>query len=420
MTIPQIISLSIIIFIGVISFKKGTDLLSPAKVFLFVWAVCILLVEFKFSGFQHQWSAFSWFVLLSGLLSFLLGIFIAYSLRVETKQFTVNEIRSRILTNKDFDRQRLFITISLLFFAYFVSLILEFIIEGYIPLFHPRPDRARIEFSVFGLHLFVSQMPAILLLITEYFVLGSESSKKTVLAVLIFIITFFSYFLILQRFNYMYWLVMAIAVLYYASRKINFRNTLIFSVLFFSFLGAITTIRLSQYATQYLHVVSKMKYSFEYASFSGPYMYIVMNLENLARAVDKLEVHTYSIMTFDWLYALVGLKHWLKDYFHIIPRPHLISNYNTYPFLWEYYYDFGIAGIILLSMCTGLVIGLVYYYMRSRGTIDGVVYYGICLFFIMISFFTNPITFLNTISNMLVLWAVHRFFIYNPKSTNNL
>ena len=415
MTIPQIISLAVIILTVAISFRKGSDLLSPARVFIFVWSICILLVEFKFSGFQHQWTAFSWFVLLSGLISFLAGIFISYSLRASAKLFTINEIRNRIIVNEDIDKQKLFITISLLFTAYLVSLILEFVIEGYIPIFHPKPDRARIDFSVFGLHLFVSQMPAILLLITEYLVLGSENKRKTVLSLLIFLVTFLSYFLILQRFNYIYWLVMAIAVLYYASKKINFKNAIIFSILFLSFLSAITSIRLSQYATQYLHVVSKMKYSSEYASFTGPYMYIVMNLENLARAVDKLEVHTYSAMTLDWLYALVGLKHWMKDYFHIIPRPYLISSYNTYPFMWEYFYDFGILGVIILSLVTGLIIGSVYYYMRRKGRMDGVVYYGICLFFIMISFFTNPITFLNTISNMIVLWAVHRFFIYKTR-----
>lgn len=415
MTIPQLISLTLIIITFYFSLKKGSDFFSPAKIFLLVWSVCIFLAEFKFSGYQHQWSFYSWFVLLSGLIAFLIGLYIAYIIRAGTKLLSVAEIRDKIKTSTEFNRQRLFITISFLFAAYLISLILEFIIEGYIPLFHPRPDRARIEFSVFGLHLFVSQMPAILLLIVEYFVLGSESKNKTIVAVSYFIITFFTYFLILQRFNYVYWLVMTVALLYYATRKINFRNTALFLTAFILFLQLLTSIRLSQYATQYLYVVSKMKYSSEYASFTGPYMYIVMNLENLARAVEKLEVHTYSAMTFDWIYALSGLKHWMKDYFNYIYNPYLNSSYTTFPFIWDYFLDFGLVGILILPLLTGLIIGLVYYYMRSKGSLDGVVYYGICLFFIMISFFTNPITFLNTISNMFVLWAVHRFFIYKPQ-----
>ena len=259
MNIPQLISLTLIIITLYFSLKKGSDLFSPAKVFLFVWSVCIFLAEFKFSGYQHHWSLYSWFVLLSGLFSFLLGLYISYIIKANSKLLSIAEIRDKIIISKDYSKQRLFTTISFLFFAYLVSLILEFIIEGYIPMFHPRPDRARIDFSVFGLHLFVSQMPAILLLIVEYFVLGSESKYKTVAAISYFFVTFFTYFLILQRFNYVYWLVMTFALLYYATRKINFTNTILFLTTFIAFFYLLTTIRLSQYATQYIHVISKMK-----------------------------------------------------------------------------------------------------------------------------------------------------------------
>lgn len=419
MTIPQIISLAIILFLIAISFKKGSDLLSPARVFLLVWTVCILLVEFKFSGFQHQWSSFSWFVLISGLFSFLLGLFISYALQADKSLLSINEIRGRIKQNIKFDRQRLFITISLLFTAYIISLIIEIVLEGYIPIFHPKPDMARMEFGVFGIHLIVSQMPVILFLIVEYLVLGSESRKRKFNVLIFFVIVFITYFLLLQRFNYIYWIVISLTLLYYATRKINFKNIAIFSVFFASFLSILTTIRVSQYATQFMHVISKMKYSAEYASFTGPYMYVVMNLENLARAVDKLETHTYSAMTLDWLYALFGLKHWLKDYFDFIPRPFLNSSFNTYPYMWEYFYDFGTGGVVLISLSLGLIIGLIYYSMRVRGTLDSVIYYAVCLFFILISFFTNIFTLLNVVISILLLWSVHRFFILFPHKGNN-
>lgn len=418
MTIPQLISLTLIIITLYFSLKKGSDFFSPAKIFLLVWSVCIFLAEFKFSGYQHQWSLYGWFVLLSGLFSFLLGLYISYIIKADSKLLSVAEIRNKIKISTDYSKQRLFITISFLFAAYLISLIIEFIIEGYIPIFHPRPDRARMDFGIFGIHLFVSQMPVILFLIVEYFVLGSESRKKTVVSVTFFIITFFTYFLILQRFNYVYWLVMSIALLYYATRKINFRNSVLSLAVVISFLSILTSIRVSQYATQFIYVISKMKYSSEYASFTGPYMYTVMNLENMARAVDKLETHTYSALTFDWLYALFGLKYWMKDYFNIDPRAFLISSYTTYPFHWYYFYDFGVLGVVVLSLSVGLLIGLIYYYMRIRGTLDGVIYYGICLFFILISFFTNLFTLLNVVISILLLWTVHRFFIYRPISRN--
>lgn len=416
MTIPQIISLIILVFIAYLSLKKGNDVFSPAKVFLAVWSSCIFLTEFKFSGYQHQWSLYSWFILLIGLFSFLLGLYISYIINAGSKLLSVEEIRNKIKISTDYSKQRLFITISFLFASYFISLILEFIIEGYIPIFHPRADMARMDFGIFGIHLIVSQMPVILFLIVEYFVLGSESRKNTIISVTFFIITFFTYFLILQRFNYVYWLVMSIALLYYATRKINFRNSVISLTVFISFITILTSIRVSQYATQYLYIISKMKYSSEYASFTGPYMYIVMNLENMARAAEKLETHTYSALTFDWLYAFFGLKHWMKDYFNIDPRAFLISSYTTYPFHWYYYYDFGVLGVVFFSLSVGLIIGLIYYFMRIRGTLDSVIYYSICLFFILISFFTNLFTLLNVIVSILLLWTIHRFFILqSPK-----
>lgn len=419
MTIPQVISVAVIALILILSFRRGTDLLSPARVFLLVWSVCILLVEFKFSGFQHQWTFFSWFILISGIFSFLLGLFISYSLKSDKNLLSINDIRNKIKNNICIDRQRLFITISVLFLAYIFSLMIEILLEGYIPILHPKPDMARMEFGIFGIHLIVSQMPVVLFLIIEYLILGSESRKKTIIIILFFIVIFFTYFLLLQRFNYVYWLVISLTLVYYATRKINFKNVFISVAFFASFLSILTSIRVSQYATQFLHVISKMKYSSDYASFTGPYMYIVMNLENLARAVDKLETHTYSAMTFDWIYALVGLKHWIKDYFNIIPRPYLNSSFNTFPFMWEYFYDFGILGVVIFSLSLGIIIGILYYSLRIRGTLDSVVYYAICLFFILISFFTNVFTLLNFVISIILLWIIHRFFILIPKTKND-
>ena len=411
MTIPQIISLTIIITIVIFSLKKGSDLFSPARVFLLVWSVSIFLAEFKFSGYQHQWSAYSWFVLLTGLLSFLLGLYISYILNADRKLLSVSEIRNKIKANKEYDKRKLFTIITLLFFAYIISLVLEFILRGYIPIFHPRPDRARIDFAMFGLHLFVNQMPVILFLIVEYFIHGFKSKNKTFILSFYFIITFFTYFLILDRFSYVYWLVMSFALLYYMTRIINIRTTIISFSFFYIFFSFVTSIRLSKYATQYLYVISRMKFSPEFASFTGPYMYLVMNLENFSRGIEKLEIHTYSAMTFDWIYALFGLKHWMKDYFGYIYNPFLISNYTTYPFLWNYYLDFGLIGIFIFPLIIGIIVGLIYYNMRTKGTVAGVVAYCFCIFFVIISFFTNVLTMLSIVSNIIVLWFVHKFFI---------
>jgi oligosaccharide repeat unit polymerase len=418
MTTIQIICLITIIFILVFSFRKNLDLFSPARIFTLLWAVLIFLIEFKFSGFQHVWATHSWIVLLIGLFAFILGIYISFVNKSDTKVFTINEIRERIKQSKPlYNRDNFFYILTFLVAAYFFSLIAEIMIEGYIPVFHPEPDVARVDFGVFGLHLFVQQMPVILFLVIEFFIIGSGSRFRKIAAVIFFILVFLSYFLLMQRFNYFYWLVMTFGLMYYSTRLMNFRNSVILLGSFFTFFFWLTTIRLSQYAAQFYYVTSKMNYHPKYASFTGVYMYLVMNVENFARGVVRLENHTYSAMTLDWIYALTGLKHWMKNYFGYVHNPHLNSGYTTFPFLWDYFIDFGILGVTILPIITGYLIGRLYYYMRSKGTLEGVVYYSICLFLLLISFFVNPLTMLSVVSNIFVLWLIHRYFIYKKVQT---
>jgi oligosaccharide repeat unit polymerase len=284
-------------------------------------------------------------------------------------------------------------------------------IEGNVPIFSSRIDRARIEFGVFGLHLIVNLQLAIMFLVVEYVAAkGGKKSCKFIMWI-IFIITLISFALLLQRFNFFVWAVMTIGLLYYASQLIKLKRVILIIFIFFGFLGGIQSIRLSQYISQYIYVISKMNFPKQYAFFTEPYMYISMNLENMARAVEKLENFTYGVMTFDPLYALFGLKHWIANYFTIDSRPFLTSSYNTFAFHWYYYQDFGIVGILLLPFVTGFIIGLIYYKMRTSAKLKWVVLYSICLALLVISFFTNPLILLNFISNFFILWFIHQFFI---------
>jgi len=177
MTIAQVISLLIIILILTLSVKKGTDLFSPAKVFSLIWAVVILLTEFKFSGYQNNWTLFSWITLTIGLCSFLLGLYITYYLYLGKPLIPIKTIRENIQITDKFDLRKLHIIIVLLFTAYIISYIVEVISFGTLPILSPNPDRARIDFGIFGFHLFVNLQPVIMLLCIEYLVLKTKNEK---------------------------------------------------------------------------------------------------------------------------------------------------------------------------------------------------------------------------------------------------
>lgn len=412
MTLPQFITLSVFFIVLFFSFRKGNDLASPAKAFLLLWCFAIFLCEFKFSGFQYKWNYLSWTVFITGLCSFLIGNYSAYIVNIGKPLKSIVEIRSLIQTPGKFNNQKLFNINIILFLLYSFSYVFELLVIGNLPIFSSHFDKARIDYGIFGIHLFVNFQFIIMFLNSEYLIIEKKQKHKKFLIWLIFFITALSFALLLQRFNYFIYMVMTFALFYYGSKAITFRKIIITLVVFFGFLGLIQTIRLSQYASQFMYVVSRMKYGREWAFFTEPYMYIVMNLENFARMVANLNYHTYGLLTADWLAALFGIKHWATAYFAIDARVFVNSNFNTFVFLSYYYYDFGLIGVLILPLLTGLFIGFNYYNMRKTGELRYIVNYSVCLSVIIISFFTNPLVMLAWVVPIFILWIIHKYFFY--------
>lgn len=406
MTIIQIVSLIILFFIIGINFKKDTDILSPGKVFLVIWSVVLFITEFKFSLFQHTWSLFAWITLLMSIIAFSSGNLIANTVLISHRLYSLESIRSNFRMKK-FNLSKLLVFLIGLFIIYLSAWTLEIILYGEIPIFSLQPDKARSEFGVFGIHLIVNLFPSILFLCIEYFVLQTTQTKHKIFVWAIFIITFFSYFFLLQRLNYFFWGTLTFTFLYYSSNSLNLKKIITGLIILIIIMWGINSIRVAQYATQYLYVISKMKYSSDYASLTGPYMYIVMNMENFANGVNRLQQHSYGILSGDWFVALIGIKSWLAEYFNVDYRKFVYSSYNTYPIFWNFYYDFGLIGVVISSLVLGYLSSLFYFLFRITMRLKYMVMYGIILFGIVMSFFTNIFTSLNFMANILLLWWVN-------------
>jgi oligosaccharide repeat unit polymerase len=134
-----------------------------------------------------------------------------------------------------------------------------------------------------------------------------------------------------------------------------------------------------------------------------------MNLENFARAIDKLDHHTYGFYTFDFVLAIVGLKHWIQGYFGFDDTPYLISGYNTYTSYWIYLRDFGIIGVFLFPLFLGLLFGSIYHAMRRRPDVKNIAAYGLALFVILFTFYNNPLAYLwymyTVAAFVVILWS---------------
>lgn len=412
MSIVSLFCFSVCLLIFFLCIRKGVDIFSPARVFGFIWAFTIGITDLKFSRLQNEWPIYVWGVLLISILFFLLGIFVVYVSSMYSRKFSVDQIRKKI-KSQIVQENRLFLSIVILVFAYIVSLSVEVISFGNFPLFDASPDRARIEFGLFGIHLFVGAMPLILLLIIEYFLFVKNYLVKKIILVLFFAIVFGSYFFLLVRFSYVVFICTSICVVYYTSKLLNIKNTTIVTIIFFFLFAYLLEFREAKYAEHFIYIISDLKFSETYAAFAGPYMYIAMNLENLANVIVKLDYFTFGYYTFDFLFALTGLKHWLANYYGLIERIYSTGGFNTYPFFYPYYRDFGLLGITIGTFLLGALINTVYIWMKYTASIHAIILYACLNFVLLISFFTNPLTMLNYIFMISMLLIIH-WFVFRP------
>ncbi len=412
--------ISLICFIGfvllLVSFlKKESDPFSPGRLFLLIWFFAIGLTDLKLSQLQIQWTSFSWTMLYLALFSFLTGIFIVYVVNFNKPLDRIIYIRYKI-SNYPINSNLLYRYIIILFMVYLISFFISYLVIGFLPYFTKYPGLARTDWGIFGFGLLIQAFPSIIYMIVLYYLVSKKHTLKKIILALVFGVTFISYGFFLQRYYIIFVIIVSAISLYYCSRLINFKNVLIITAIVVSIIYSMTFIRLSTAIANYLYYLSRMKFSIKYAFLTEPYMYIVMNLENFANAVDKMQKFTYGIFSFDFLFALTGIKHPLVEYLHLSEYPNIVSiNFNTYTMFFIYYRDFGVIGLALIPLFIGMIISMAYYNMRRNPNLNTISMYAILAFVIIFSFFVPIISFLHFMFNLLIIFIVTKTITLHKK-----
>jgi len=406
MSIVSSISFVAAIVILATCLPRGTDPFSPGRIFGFMWCFAIGLADLKFSGLQHEWSAFSWLMLGIGLGSFLAGVYVMFVLRLSDPRVSLERMRA-MMTSGPTDHRLLFYVIVVAFLVYAAAYATSALVKGYVPLFTRYPSIMRTRFTVFGVGILIHLAPAIMFFVVEYLVLVRNQYSSKVFCGGIFAVTAGSYFLLLQRYDYAVWTVLTVVFLFYSSRVIRLRTFILPALVFAGLVYVIQSIRFVGHIQNYLYVVSKMKFDVAYAGWTEPYMYIVTNLENFARAVTRLDHNTFGYYTLNALMAFTGLKHWLAEYFALVETPYLNSGYNMYTFLWEFYRDFGVVGLAIFPFLLGLLFSWLYYRLRMHPIPVNVAAYGLAVFVMLMSFFNLPLALLHFVFNVAVIVFVN-------------
>ena len=330
-----------------------------------LWSFILGVGEFKFSRLQNPWSSFDWFMATLGLLTFLTGVYISYTINLDKPFLKVSQIKE-IIKKEGINEVYLFRFIVIYFLICLFSFIIEWQIEGYIPLFTSRPDKARVIFGIFGLHHILNSINAVLFLIIQYFIFVKAKVKKKLLLILVFILSMGNYVLFVQRFGFFIFLMMSFCLFYYTSKKVRLRTYIIFAAIGIFLIVGIQSLRTTELINAYLFYDSKMKFSTQYSEFTLPYMYISMNMENFVKYYSHIENHSFGFFTFDFLFEGSSTRRLISEYFGFKKLGFFIGGYNTYPFFWPYYYDFGIAGLAIIPFIIGFIISEIYYYLHRN------------------------------------------------------
>lgn len=407
MSILSILCFALCLLILATLLRKGSDVVSPARLFAILWILAIGLADLKLSAMQYRWTTEEWLRLAIAVGSFLAGCYIVFVANAHRRLLTVSEIRA-VLSRAPLNERRFFAAIIIVFAAYAVSFAASYAIKGFVPLLTTQPSVMRTRFTVFGFGLVVHAAPAIMFFVTQYVVLVKGRGGRKLILTAVFLVTALSYFLLLQRFDYAIWAVASFVFLYYASRYVRLRTLSIPVAAFVALFLWIQSLRLVGHIENYIYYASRMRFDIAYAALTEPYMYVVANLENFARASTLLDRHTWGMSSFDFLFALSGLKHWAREYFAVADTPNIMGGYNTYSFFWTFFRDFGYPGIFLFPLALGAGLSALHVSLRTAPDLLRASMYALAVFVILISFFHNALAMLQFVFIALVVYAVHR------------
>lgn len=266
---------------------------------------------------------------------------------------------------------------------------------GYIPFLVRGVPHAYSYFHVTGVHYFTVSCvlaPAlgVLFFVTDR---GRSGQAKRLLAAAAVLIALAIPILCVSRFQLI--LAVALAVFVYILWEGSFPLTwgAGLAVLMVAAYAVLTVARSHDVA--YLNGIFEMKNESTPIFITQPYMYIANNYENFNYLVEHLEQFAWGMRSLFPLWALTGLKFVMPS---LANYPILVNKeeLTTVTLFYDAYYDFGAAGVILLSGILGAVSFLLMRKLsRMQNPVDYLFYAQIGVY-LSLSFFTtwfsNPTT----------------------------
>ena len=158
--------------------------------------------------------------------------------------------------------------------------------------------------------------------------------------------------------------------------------------------------------------------SFVYA----PYYYIINGMENFNEMVGNIEQHSYGlrqITPFTVVLRFPALKEAIAKHpnFRILPN-------STACLIYDFYYDFGVIGVIIEMLLLGILCAIVQKLGKEKNNLFAILEYGVLLAIILTAFFAAWISefgsWLFAGTALLIFLYVYFEVIKKPKSKEEL
>ncbi len=234
-----------------------------------------------------------------------------------------------------------------------LSFLLEARILGYVPFFVRGVPHAYSAFHVHGLHYFTVSCVLVPPLSVIYFRTGTgRTFRGDILAGIALACGLAVPLLCVSRFQLVFAVFLAGAVYLRMGGKIHPALMAAGGAALAALLVILTAAR--SHSAEYLNGIFEMKNSRLPLFVSLPYIYIAMNYENLDYLIRALPAHAFGKRMLMPLWTFTGLKSMFPELVNA-PLYFIKEELTTTTLIYDAWYDFGTAGVLLFAAALGAV-----------------------------------------------------------------
>ena len=379
------------VWLYISDYRKSGSLIHLRGIFSLAWVGGQGISCLKLSRLQGPWSVMTWLCFLAAFAGFYL------TFEYLTWRYPGRRGPRREGPRWNYFRDaegRIFISMAVILTVSVLCFILEAAVLGYVPFFLRGVPHAYSEFHITGVHYFTVSCVLVPALSVIYLYSNQGRSPGKCRAVLAMdVVAVLIPILCVSRFQLI--LGVALAVLTYMAMdsRVPVWYGLAAAAALVPFYIILTIAR--SHDVEYLNGIFEMKNAATPIFITQPYMYVANNYDNFNCLVENHAGHTFGLKMLFPLWALTGLK---------FLKPELVNfqifvnkeELTTLTLFYDAYYDFGIAGVLLLSCVLGALAWYLMGLLKKMRNPVGYLFYAQIAMYFALSFFTtwfsNPTT----------------------------